>query len=93
MPFCELYLANKPPAPEKGRFLVLGTILFGRKVEYPAFFDGNPAHGRTVDEAQTVAVRLIDKAVAAQNVAVAQAVVFAPSPHLRLPQRIHADAR
>ena len=70
MPFCELYLANKPPAPEKGRFLVLGTILFGRKVEYPDLFDGNPEHGSTVDEEKIVAVRLIDKEVEGENVEV-----------------------
>ena len=87
-----IWRTNLRPQKEN-RFLVLGTILCHRKVEYPAFFDGYLAHGRTVDQARNVAARLVDETVAAQNVAVTPAVALTPSPHLRLPQRIHDDAR
>ena len=91
MPFLRIVSGEHTSNPRKvNRFIILGTILFRQKIEYPFFFDKYLAHGRTV---QTVAARLVDKAVAAQNVAVAPAVVLALSPHLRLPQRIHADAR
>ena len=94
MPFLRILSSDQISDLRKiNRFLVLGTILYRRKVHKSAFFDKYPAHGRIVDQAQTIAVRLVDKAVAAQNVAVSPAVALAPSPHLRLPQRIHADAR
>ena len=94
MPFLRIVSGEQISDPRKGnRFLVLGTILCHRKVEYPAFFDGYLAHGRTVDQTRNVAARLVDETVAAQNVAVTPAVALTPSPHLRLPQRIHDDAR